>query len=233
MDLESRLEAINARIAAACARAGRSPDSVTVVAVAKKFGPDNVKEAADAGLKVIGENRVQEAAQKIPLSPSGLEWHLIGHLQRNKARTAARLFAMVHSVDSERILDALDAACGEEGKTMPICLEVNVSGESSKQGFAPGEVPGVLEHCAERMNVDVTGLMTMPPFTPDPEDSRTYFRALRDYRDAWRKESGFELAELSMGMSNDFEVAIEEGSTMIRVGTALFGSRPTPAGGGQ
>jgi len=220
-----RLAGVRRRVEDACARSGRVPDEVTLVAVAKKFGPDHVREAADNGIGVIGENRVQEAREKIPLCPGDLQWHMIGHLQRNKVRPAVGLFHMIESVDSTRLLESIDAACGDEGKTLPLCLEVNVSGERSKFGCPPDEVPEMLGKASGLMNVDVVGLMTMPPFTKEAEDSRQFFRRLRELRDEWQERTGVELRELSMGMSQDFGVAVEEGATLIRLGTALFGSR--------
>ena len=219
-----RLAAAEARIGRACERAGRARDGVRVVAVAKTHGPEAVADAAAAGLRVFGENRVQEARQKIPLCPGDLEWHMVGHLQRNKVRAAVDLFHTFHAVDSPRLLDALDAACGAAGRAVPVCLEINVSGESSKFGFAPETVPQLLRDPAPR-NVDIVGLMTIPPFTPDPEDARPVFRRLRELRDAWQAECGVGLPELSMGMSHDFDVAIEEGATWIRLGTLIFGRR--------
>jgi pyridoxal phosphate enzyme (YggS family) len=150
---------------------------------------------------------------------------MIGHIQRNKARDVVRLFSYVHAVDSVRLLEALDAAAAEAGKTLPVLLEVNVSGEGSKFGLAPDEVPAALERCASLMNLDVSGLMTIPPFTPETEAARPHFARLRALRDTWREATGFPLDELSMGMSHDFEVAIEEGATWIRLGTILFGDR--------
>jgi pyridoxal phosphate enzyme (YggS family) len=221
-----RLDDVRGRMAAACARAGRPPGDVTLVAVAKFFGPEAVAEAAAAGVDTIGENRVQEAAAKIPLCPSRLSWHMVGHLQRNKARTAAALFDRVHGVDSIRLLEALDAACDDAGKRIPVCLEINVSGEGSKFGLRPEDAPVALDRANGLANVRVTGLMTIPPYTPEPEDARRHFRRLRTLRDEWERSLGTRLPDLSMGMSGDFEVAIEEGATMIRVGTALFGPRP-------
>jgi pyridoxal phosphate enzyme (YggS family) len=229
--LATRLAVVRDRMARACARAGREPDEVALVAVAKGHGPDAVAEAFAAGAGIIGENRVQEAVQKQPLCPSGIEWHMIGHLQRNKVRHAVRIFQMIHSIDSWRLLEAVNAAVAEEGRTMPVCLEINVSGESSKHGIAPGEVQGVVERCEGLMNIDLVGLMTIPPFTPDPEDARPVFRRLRELRDELRDRTGFALEHLSMGMSHDVEVAIEEGSTLVRVGTDIFGARRRPVGG--
>jgi PLP dependent protein len=223
---EGRLAAVEERIASACSRCGRPRDGVTLVAVSKKFGPDAVSEAADCGVGVFGENRVQEARHKVPLCPGQLEWHMVGHLQRNKVREAVRLFGMIHSVDSIRLLDAVNEAAADEGVTMPVCVQVNVAGESSKFGLDPAGLPALLEHAASVMNVDVVGLMTMPPFAEEPEDVRPFFARLRELRDRAREETGFDLPGLSMGMSHDFEVAVEEGATWIRLGTVLFGRRP-------
>jgi pyridoxal phosphate enzyme (YggS family) len=206
-------------------RCGRSVDSVNLLPVGKKHGPEVIREAAEAGVTVIGENKVQEARQKIPLCSSELEWHLIGHLQSNKARVAVELFSMIHSVDSLRLLEIINSACGDAGKVMPVCLQVNVSGEGSKSGLKPDDVLSVLDGAGSLFNVDVVGLMTIPPFTEDPQDARPHFVALRELRDELREASGFDLPELSMGMSRDFEVAIEEGATWIRLGSILFGKR--------
>ena len=222
---EERLDAVNERIAAACERAGRMPEEVRLCAVAKTFGPDAVAAAAACGVRTIGENRVQEAQQKIPQCPGSLEWHMVGHLQRNKARAVATLFRMVHSVDSLRLAAALDSACEEAGVVMPICIEVNVSVESSKFGVAPGVLSPLLDGVGPLRNLDLVGLMTIPPFAPDPEAARPFFRELRELRDACSRQHAIELPELSMGMSHDFPVAIEEGATWIRLGTALFGER--------
>lgn len=224
-EFESRLDDVRGRIAAACERSGRNESEVTLVAVGKKHSPDEVSVAAGLGVTIIGENKIQEAKAKIPLCSDTLEWHFIGHLQSNKVKEAVRLFSMIHSVDSEKILMAINDESCEAGKVMPVCLQVNVSGESSKYGFSPSEIPAVLKKCESLMNVDVAGLMTMPPATADVETVRPYFRQLRELRDTWSIESSFPLTELSMGMSNDFEVAIEEGATLIRLGTLLFGGR--------
>ncbi|MBT3295698.1 MAG: YggS family pyridoxal phosphate-dependent enzyme [Verrucomicrobia bacterium] len=219
------IEQVRARIAQACARAGRPVESVKLVAVSKRQSPDAVRALAEAGVELFGESRAQEARQKIPLCPGDLTWHMIGHIQRNKVRDIVRLFSYVHSVDSLRLLEALDGAAAEAGKTLSVLLEVNVSGEGSKFGFVPDEVPAVLERCGSLMNLDVAGLMTIPPFTPEPAEARPHFARLRELRDTWREATGFPLDELSMGMSHDFEVAIEEGATWIRLGTILFGDR--------
>lgn len=229
-EVQGRLDGVRKRIESACARAGRDVSGVRVVAVAKGFGPDAVREAADAGLEVIGESKVQEARQKIPLCPGGLEWHLVGHLQTNKVREAVHWFRMIHSVDSEKLMDAVDKAASAAAVETPVCIEVNVSGERSKFGVPPDALDGLLEHSRGLTSVEVVGLMTVPPFTPDPEEARPFFRALRERRDACRERHGIELNELSMGMSNDFEVAVEEGATMVRLGTVLFGERKAGAG---
>ncbi|OGV57984.1 MAG: YggS family pyridoxal phosphate enzyme [Lentisphaerae bacterium RIFOXYA12_FULL_48_11] len=222
---QSRLDQVRDRITAACLRCCRSIEEVQLLTVSKTFGPQDVAEAVECGLKVFGESRIQEAKQKIPLCSGNLDWHMIGHLQRNKVKDAVQLFKMIHGVDSARLLETINMQKLAAGGTMPVCLEVNVSGEGSKFGMNPEEVPAVLEGATKLMNVDVVGLMTIPPFTPDPEGSRPYFKALRDLRDKCRKESGFPLEQLSMGMSHDFEVAIEEGATWIRLGSILFGER--------
>jgi len=226
--IEERVERVRRRIAAACASAGRAPDSVRVVAVAKTHPPEAVAAAAACGLRVFGENRVQEAAAKIPLCPSHLDWHLVGHLQSNKARPAVRLFSVIHSVDSVDLLCRLDAIAAEEGRRPRVLLEVNVSGERSKHGFEPAAVPVALEVADGLRHIEVVGLMTIPPWAADPEASRPFFRALRELRDRCAGDREAALPELSMGMSGDFEVAISEGATMVRIGTDIFGPRGRP-----
>ena len=222
--LEERIAAVRERIDAACQRAGRDPAEVRLVAVTKTFGPDVVDAALRAGLGVFGENRVQEAAAKIAACGAA-EWHLVGHLQRNKVGPALDLFSVLHAIDSVRLLEAVATAAAESGQRPRLLLEVNVSGEASKFGFAPDAVPAALEAAAALDAPPVVGLMTVPPYSPDPEASRPHFRRLRELRDRWQDGTGFALPELSMGMSGDFEVAIEEGATYVRVGTALFGRR--------
>ena len=218
------LASVQDRIAAACDRAGRDPADVRLVAVTKTFGPDAVAEAVRAGAGLLGENRVQEAAAKIPLCPSA-EWHLIGHLQRNKVRHALPLFSAFHSVDTVPLLEAIAEGGEATGLRPDLLLEVNMAGEASKFGFRPDDVAGALR-AASDLGLRVTGLMTVPPFRPDPEDVRPVFRALRVLRDRLQDEVGCGLPELSMGMSHDFEVAIGEGATYVRVGSAIFGARP-------
>lgn len=228
-DFPQRLAAVRERMAKACERSGRSPDSVKMLAVSKTHAPDLVQKAAEAGIEIFGENKVQEARAKIPLCPGCLRWHLIGHLQTNKARDAAALFDMIHSVDSIKLLQALERAVEQTGRSsLPVLLEVNVSGEGTKFGFEPREVPAALEEANKMQRIQIQGLMTMPPFTKDPADARPHFARLRELRDQWRSSSGYMLEELSMGMSHDFEVAIEEGATWIRLGTILFGERTKP-----
>ncbi len=226
--MAERLAAIQERIAAACARSGRGPDAVELVAVSKTYPPEDVDSLARLGCRIFGESRVQEAAQKIPACASGLEWHGIGHLQRNKVPLAIALFSRLHGVDSLRLLERLETCAAEAGRSIQVCLEVNVSGEASKYGFAPDAVPAVLDYVPSLRYVQVDGLMTIAPFTADPEDSRRHFCRLRELRDAWVGACGWPLEVLSMGMSHDLAVAIEEGATMVRVGTALFGPRPKP-----
>lgn len=225
-DFKINLDTILSRIEAACQRAGRSSDDVTLIAVTKRFGPDEVRLAWESGIHILGENRVQEAAAKIPQSISGPDWHLIGHLQGNKVRQALGLFSCIHSVDSLKLLRQIERIAAEEGATPEVLLEVNVSGESSKFGFKPEDVPEALKETMEMRYVTLSGLMTMAPIVPDPELARPVFVRLRECRDKWADEFGIVLPHLSMGMSGDFEVAIEEGATMVRLGTSLFGGRP-------
>jgi len=220
------LEEVRARIAEACAKAGRSPDEIEILGVTKTHGPEVVREAWEAGIRWFGENKVQEAAWKIPECVSGPEWHLIGHLQRNKVRPALELFSVIHSVDSVRLLEQIEHVAEESGHRPEILLEVNVSGEASKEGLRPEQVPEVIEAALGCRNLTLTGLMTMAPFCPDAELARPVFAKLRRLRDQWEKDFGIGLPNLSMGMSNDYLVAVEEGATWVRLGTVLFGSRP-------
>ncbi len=223
MEIQKNLEIIEERIATACEKAGRSRDSVKLVAVSKRKPAEAVLEAAEAGQILFGENRVQEAQTKIPMCPPNLHWHLIGHLQSNKAKIAASgLFRMIHSVDSEKLLRALD----EHAATpLPILIQVNISGEGSKSGCSPDEAAALIDAANACSQVEVHGLMTIPPFTPDPEKARGVFSNLRKLRDELQETTGTPLPELSMGMSHDFEIAIQEGATFIRVGTDIFGRR--------
>ncbi len=225
MDLQPKLEKIKERMSAACGRAGRPVGSVLLLPVSKGHPPDTVRAAAELGLNVFGENRVQEAKAKISLCPGRLRWHMIGHLQSNKCRDAARLFELIHSVDSLQLAEELDRCAERAARTLAILLEVNVSGEASKHGFFPTRLLAELEAINRLRRLEIHGLMTMAPWTPEPEKVRPVFRRLRELRVECESILGAPLPHLSMGMSGDFEVAIEEGATIVRVGTALFGER--------
>lgn len=215
-----RFTEIKSRIEAAAD--GRS---IRIIAVTKTVKPPMIETAYAAGAHVFGENRIQEALPKMEaLKALAAEWHFIGHLQTNKARDAVRHFRMIHSVDSERLLDRIDQEAMKIGKTMDILVEVNLGGEESKSGTSPAQLPALLHHSQSAPNIRVCGLMTVPPWIEDPERVRPYFRQLRELRDSNQAEYPG-LTELSMGMSHDFVVAIEEGATMVRIGTALFGER--------
>jgi pyridoxal phosphate enzyme (YggS family) len=223
MSICDNLEVVEARIAAACRKAGRNRDEVKLVAVSKTKPAEAVLEAVEAGQILFGENKVQESQAKIPLCPGHLQWHLIGHLQSNKARVAASgLFRMIHSVDSEKLLRALDEYAAVP---LPVLIQVNISGEGSKEGCTPEDAVALIEAANQCSKVEVHGLMTIPPFTPDPEKARIHFSNLRKLRDRLQQETGTPLPELSMGMSHDFEIAIEEGSTFVRIGSEIFGKR--------
>lgn len=230
-DVGANLEGVRRRIAEACARCGRRPEEVRLVAVSKTYSAEAVRAAAACGQRIFGENRVQEAAVKVPMCPGTLEWHLIGHLQSNKAAAAVRLFDWVHSVDSAKLLRMLEGHAAANGKRLNVLLEVNVSGEISKSGAAPDAVPELLGMAGVLRNVEIRGLMTVPPIAEDPEEARVHFRRLRELRDGWAAEYGVALEELSMGMTHDMEVAVEEGATFVRVGTGIFGAREYPAEG--
>ena len=241
--LAGRIAAIRARVAAAAGRAGRAPDTVQIVAVSKTMPPEAIIAAAAQGLTLFGENRVQEARDKIAAVSAarltGIRWDLIGHLQTNKAARAVELFTRVQSVDSVRLAEALSMRAHQMGRTLPILLEVNVAGEASKSGLAPAELVGAARTIAALLNLRPEGLMTIAPLVDDPEAVRPVFRQLRALRETLRSEvplgsdgdggSDGGWPELSMGMSDDFEVAIEEGATLVRIGRALFGERPPMA----
>jgi len=213
---------------AACTRVGRAPDAVTLLAVTKGMPPEIVREAADAGLMLFGENKVQEARAKIPLCPGRLRWHLIGHLQSNKCRDAVAAFEMIQSVDSVPLAEEIQKWADKGAKTMPVLLEVNMAGEASKFGFKPDAVLAALPIINGLPRLEIHGLMTIAPWTQEPEKVRPVFQRLRALKEQCEQTLGAPLPHLSMGMSGDFEVAIEEGATMVRVGTALFGDRPRP-----
>ncbi|RLC72270.1 MAG: YggS family pyridoxal phosphate-dependent enzyme [Chloroflexi bacterium] len=255
-DIEANLRDVQRRIAKAAGRAGRDPAEITLVAVTKTLTVDHILTAYKLGVRHIGENRVHEAAEKIPVVSQWLEergfspitWHMVGHLQSRKARDAIRLFDLIHSVDTLKLARRLDRLLsssppglggkegGREGKVMPILLEANVSGEESKYGFALDRWEedreqresffGIVEEILTLPHVEVWGLMTMAPIVADPEEARPYFRSLRRLRDALAERfPGEHWQHLSMGMTDDFEVAIEEGATMVRIGRAIFGER--------
>ncbi|NBO64565.1 MAG: YggS family pyridoxal phosphate-dependent enzyme [Acidobacteria bacterium] len=230
--IKNRFDIITRKIGSACERVGRPVSEVVLVGVSKTFPAEVVTAGITAGLRVLGENRVQEAAAKIetlgPISAAyGVSWHLIGHLQTNKVRRAVELFSLIHSVDSFKLAEKIDTNCGETGRRMPILVEINLGGETSKSGVSQQEAPLICEQIALLSNLDLCGLMTVPPASREAEESRPYFVQLRKLRDQLCKLGlvGPSFTHLSMGMSNDFEVAIEEGATLVRVGTALFGSR--------
>ena len=228
MTISHRLTDIRSRIAAAARSAGRDPSFIRLIAVSKTFPLDLVREAYAAGQRDFGENRVQEALQKISGSTDlEIRWHLLGHLQGNKARKAGAAFATIQSVESLELLRKLDLAAVEAGATPELLIQVDVAGEATKFGAPPDAVPRLFEAAARLQAARVVGLMTLPPVPQTPEDARPWFKHVSDLRQQWL-ESGVPppmLRELSMGMSGDFEVAIQEGATMVRVGTAIFGSR--------
>ena len=225
MELAANLKHVQERIAAACSKAGRAPGDVQLLAVTKGHPPETVQAAADAGLVLFGENKVQEAKAKIPLCSGRLRWQMIGHLQTNKCRDAVQLFEMIQSVDSLHLAEELHKWCDKSAKTMPILLEVNVAGESSKFGYNPDALLAELEQINALQKLEIHGLMTVAPWSPEPEKVRPVFRRLRELKLRCEKILGVPLPHLSMGMSGDFEVAIEEGATIVRLGTVLFGER--------
>ena len=225
MDLEDNLQKLQNRIAAACARANRRVEDVTLLAVSKGHPPDAVRALANAGQMLFGENKVQEGKAKIPLCPGKLRWHMIGHLQSNKCRDAVQFFDMIESVDSLALATEINRMAEKASKTVPVLLEVNVAGESSKFGYKPEAVLEDFLKINALSRLEIHGLMTVPPYSPTPERSRPYFQQLRSLKSECEKILGAPLQHLSMGMSGDFEIAIEEGATLIRVGTALFGPR--------
>ena len=225
MDIAANLESIEKRIAQSCERANRSQDTVQLQAVSKGQSADIVELAFKCGLKVFGENRVQEAKAKIPPSPGSIHWHLIGHLQSNKCRDAVQLFEMIQSVDSLDLAREINKWADKSAKNMPILLEVNVAGESSKFGYSPEKVLEELLEINSLPKIEIHGLMTIAPWSTDAEKVRPVFKRLKELKTRCDDLLGAPLPHLSMGMSGDFEVAIEEGATIVRIGTALFGAR--------
>jgi pyridoxal phosphate enzyme (YggS family) len=229
VDLRARIASITASISAACQRSNRSADEVSLVAVSKTVPVEKIRMALEAGVRVLGENRVQEAADKIEelraeTRIANAEWHFIGHLQSNKARRAAELFSCIHSVDSLKLAERLDRAAAELNRRMPIFLEVNLGGEASKSGLGEKELLPAVEGVGALQHIDLRGLMTVPPYLEKPEEVRPFFAGLAHLRDE-ACEIVPSCRELSMGMSHDFEVAVEEGATFVRIGTAIFGAR--------
>ena len=223
--IAANLEKIHAQISDAAARVGRKVDDVQLIAVSKKQDADKVRAAFDAGQPIFGESRVQEARMKIPLLPSAVRWHFIGPLQRNKIRHALPLFELFHSVDSYALARDMQRIADEDGMRPRVLLEVNVAGEGTKIGFSPENVKQSIEALLQFGRLQIEGLMTIPPLAPAAENSRRYFVMLRELRDELEREFNVGLPELSMGMSNDYAVAVEEGATLVRVGTAIFGAR--------
>jgi hypothetical protein len=231
MSISENIAAVRERINASARRVGRQVEDVTLMAVSKTQPAVRIREAYEAGLRVFGENRVQEFAGKIGglRDLVGVEWHLIGHLQSNKAAKAVELFRAVDSIDSLKLAEKLDLAARKIGRKLDVLIEINVGGEAAKSGVAPNSsaLEELLIAAPRFEGIVFRGLMTVPPFTEDPEDARPFFRKLRELRDsiAGRKLPGISMEQVSMGMSHDFELAVEEGSTCVRVGTAIFGER--------
>jgi pyridoxal phosphate enzyme (YggS family) len=231
----ARFGEVRRRVEECARKAGRGPEEVTLIAVSKTHPAEVLREAVAAGARDFGENRVQEAEGKVEAlrqggggEQEGVRWHLIGHLQSNKARRAARLFDLVHTIDSVELVARLERLCGEEGRRrLDVLIQVDLAGEETKEGADESELPSVVEALAGCEHLRLRGLMTMPPFFDEPERTRPYFRRLRELRDELRARDAFGggAGELSMGMSHDFETAVEEGATLVRVGTAIFGAR--------
>lgn len=228
MGLTESLAAIEKRIAGACVRANRERSSVLLLAVSKGMPPELVSAAIDAGQIFFGESKVQEAKAKIPQCSSRAHWHMIGHLQSNKCRDAVQLFEMIESVDSLALAQEVNKWADKIGNRIPVLLEINVAGESTKFGLKPGALLEQLAAINSLPRLELHGLMTIAPWTPEPEKARPVFRRLRELKSDCEQKLGAPLPHLSMGMSGDFEAAIEEGATIVRIGTALFGQRPKP-----
>jgi PLP dependent protein len=226
-DVRQNIAHVRNRITEAALRAGRNASEVRLMAVTKAVDDDRIMEAIAAGVDIIGESYVQEAKRKIEKMGRSIPWHMIGYLQGNKAKYAVRLFDMIHSVDRMDLASELDRRARGVGQVIKIMIEVNVSGEETKSGVPLGRAIPLIREIASLGNISIQGLMTMPPWFDDPEDARPYFAALRELRDRVSEEQipGVEMRELSMGMSGDYEVAVEEGATIVRVGTRIFGDR--------
>lgn len=227
MFIADNFKTVMNRIAAAASRAGRDLSSIQLVTVTKTVDPARIREAIAAGANALGENRVQEAQEKIATLGALAHWHMIGHLQTNKAKFAVKLFDLIHSVDNVGLVRELDKQAAKINKVQNVLIEVSIAGEAAKAGVSISNTVKLVQEAAQCGNIRVLGLMTMPPFSDDPEDARPFFRKLREMAVSIDQEriSGISMQSLSMGMSNDFEIAIEEGSTLVRVGTAIFGER--------
>ena len=227
--LQENIRVINAKIEEAALRSSRKRGDIMLVAVTKTVAPEVVEMAIEEGIRIFGENRVQEAADKIPKFSTEVIWHMVGHLQTNKAKIAAKLFDTIHSLDSIKLAQIIDRYAQEAGKIQKCLIEVNLACEESKNGMNPGGIRRFLEEAASLRNISIIGLMTVPPYDPDPEKSRPFFRQMKELADeisGWGIQ-GITMQELSMGMTEDFAVAIEEGATMVRVGRGIFGERPS------
>jgi PLP dependent protein len=226
--IAENIERVRVQIARATAKSGRSVDDVDLVAISKTHDAEKVREAIEAGQQLFGESKVQEARAKIPDLPSSTRWHFVGHLQKNKIRHALPLFELIHSVDSLALAQEINRIAEEEGLHPRILLEVNVAGEGSKFGFAPEKLRAEMESLLALPRLSILGLMCVPPIAEEAEISRKYFVELRELRDRVQSEFHVDLAQLSMGMTQDYAVAVEEGATLVRVGTAIFGERSKP-----
>ena len=225
--IAENLVEVRERISRAIQKSGREPDSVRLITVSKQISVDRIEEARAAGAVVFGENKIQEAIPKIEqMGAEGIFWHFIGHLQKNKIKFLDERFDLIHSVDSFELAEKIAKHYHSENRVQRILLQVNVSGEAAKFGMEPKELEKQIAEFFQLQGIKVEGLMTIPPFDSDPENSRRHFSRLRELREQYEKQNGLPLNQLSMGMSNDFEVAIEEGATLVRVGTAIFGPRP-------
>ena len=223
--IAENLERVREQIAQSAAKTGRTADDMELVAITKTHPPEKVREAVEAGQTLFGESRVQEARDKIPELPSNLRWHFVGHLQKNKIRHALPLFELFHSVDSLALAQEMDRIAADEGMHPRVLLEVNVAGEGSKFGFAPDKLREQMEALIALQRLSILGLMTIPPLAEEAEASRRYFVQLRELHDRLQTEFHVDLPQLSMGMTQDFLIAVEEGGTLVRVGTAIFGER--------
>ncbi len=231
MTIKERLTQIREKIEKAAQKAGRAPEEIKLLGASKTQPPEKIREAFEAGLSLFGENYVQEAKKKKEaLKDLPITWHLIGYLQRNKAKDAVKIFHMIETIDRKVIASELAKRVQKLGKTLPVLIEVNVGGEETKAGVLPEDLPFLIEHVLSLKELKLSGLMTIPPYREDPEEVRPFFARLRELRDEMQEKfPEADLKELSMGMSHDFHIAIEEGATIVRVGTALFGPRPKKA----